>query len=169
VAETSATGLEAEVTFVATDDLTFDLALGYIDEKIEVNNAIPPLIGLSNTPETTVNLSANYFLETEVGGFVINAGYYYRGDYLLFETSDLLEQDAYGMFNVSVSWESNEGDWYASLHGKNLTDEEYLVGGYDFVGVGPNGELLPGLGGDTTLIGYYGDPRTVHLTVGYRF
>lgn len=169
VAETSATGLEAEVTYVATDNLTFDLALGYIDEKIEVNNAIPPLIGLSNTPETTVNLSANYFLETNVGGFVINAGYYYRGDYLLFETSDLLEQDAYGMFNVSVSWESNEGDWYASLHGKNLTDEEYLVGGYDFVGVGPNGELLPGLGGDTTLIGYYGDPRTVHLTVGYRF
>ena len=169
VAETSATGVEAEVTYVATDNLTFDLAVGYINEKIEVNNAIPPLIGLSNTPETTLNLSANYFLETDFGGFVINAGYYYRGDYLLFETSDLLEQDAYGMLNVSVSWESNEGDWYASLHGKNLTDEEYLVGGYDFVGVGPNGELLPGLGGDTTLIGYYGDPRTIHLTLGYRF
>ena len=31
------------------------------------------------------------------------------------------------------------------------------------------GNFGPGLGGDTTLIGYYGDPRTVHLTVGYRF
>jgi iron complex outermembrane receptor protein len=99
----------------------------------------------------------------------MNAGYYHRGDYLLFETSTLLQQEAYGLFNVSINWESVEGDWYASLHGKNLTDEEYLVGGYDFVGVADDGSLLPGLGGDFTLIGYYGDPRTVHLTVGYRF
>ena len=48
-------------------------------------------------------------------------------------------------------------------------DEEYIVGGYDFVTRNEDGSLGPGLGGDTTLICYYGDPRTVHLTVGYRF
>jgi iron complex outermembrane receptor protein len=169
VAATSAKGVEAEITFVATDDLTFNLSYGYLDEKIEKNNSIPPLIGLANTPKSTMNLSANYILDSSVGTFVFNAGYYHRDDYLLFETSTLLEQEAYGLVNVSVNWESTEGDWYASLHGKNLTDEEYLVGGYDFVGIGADGELLPGLGGDLTLIGYYGDPRTVHLTVGYRF
>ena len=169
VAATSAKGIEAEVTYVASDYLTFNLSYGYIDEKIEKNNTVPPLIGLANTPSQTVNLSANYLIESDVGDFTINAGYYHRGDYLLFETSTLLEQEAYGLFNVSINWESVEGDWYASLHGKNLTDEEYLVGGYDFVGVADDGSLLPGLGGDFTLIGYYGDPRTVHLTVGYRF
>jgi iron complex outermembrane receptor protein len=169
VAATSAKGLEAEVTYVASDYLTFNLAYGYIDEKIEKNNSVPPLIGLANTPSQTVNLSANYVIESDVGDFTMNAGYYHRGDYLLFETSTLLKQEAYGLFNVSINWQSVEGDWYASLHGKNLTDEEYLVGGYDFVGVADDGSLLPGLGGDLTLIGYYGDPRTIHLTIGYRF
>lgn len=169
VAETSANGIEAEITYAATDNLTFDFALGYIDSKIEENNAVPPLLGLSNTPDYTFNLATNYVLESDIGDFVFNAGYYYRDDYRLFETSDLLLQDGFGILNLSVSWQSVDGDWYASLHGKNLSDKEYLVGGYDFVGVAEDGSFLPGLGGDQTLIGYYGDPRTVQLTVGYRF
>lgn len=170
VAETSASGLEAELTYVVNDNLSLDLSYGYIDSKIEKNNSIPPLIGLSNTPKSTINLSANYVIYSDVGDFSLNAGYYHRGDYILFETNDLLQEEAYGLLNVSISWESMEGDWYASLHAKNLTDEEYLVGGYDFTGgTADDGSLLPGLGGDVTLIGYYGDPRTVHLTVGYRF
>lgn len=169
-AKTRGNGLEAEVTYVATDNLSFDVALGYLDFKILENNAVPPLIGLSNSPEYTFNVAANYLLETDIGMFIFNANYYHRDDYLLFETTELLAQDGYGLVNASVMWESNEGDWYASLHAKNLTDEEYLVGGYNFVGEADgNGGFAPGLGGDTTLIGYFGDPRTVHLTVGYRF
>ncbi|MCU7555317.1 TonB-dependent receptor [Alteromonas sp. ASW11-19] len=168
-AETAAKGAEVEMTWVATDNLQFDVAYGYIDFEIKENNAIPPLIGLASTPENTLNLAANYLMETDFGDLVFNANYYYRDDYLLFETSDLIAQDGYGMVNMSVSWESMDGDWYAGLHGKNLTDEEYLVGGYDFVTIGEDGSFGPGLGGDTTLIGYYGAPRTVHLTVGYRF
>ena len=169
-AETAGDGLEAEITYVANDNLTFNIALGYLDFDIKRNDSVPPLIGLSNTPEYTANFAANYFLETDIGNFIFNANYYHRDDYLLFETSELIAQESYGMVNVSVMWESLEGDWYASLHGKNLSDEEYLVGGYNFVGApDADGNLTPGLGGDTTLIGYYGDPRTVHLTVGYRF
>jgi iron complex outermembrane recepter protein len=169
VAATSATGIEAEINYVATDDLSFDLAIGTFNSKIEENNAIPPLIGISNTPEYTVNFAVNYVLSTTIGDIAFNANYYYRDDYRLFEDSDLLQEDGYGMFNMSVSWQHEDGHWYASLHGKNLTDKEYLVGGYNFVGVAADGSYIPGLGGDTTLIGYYGDPRTVSLTVGYRF
>ncbi|MEW9798306.1 TonB-dependent receptor [Alteromonas sp. CYL-A6] len=168
-AETAADGVEVEMTWVATENLKFDVAYGFIDFEIKKNNAVPPLIGLSNTPENTFNFGANYLLESDWGDFIFNANYYYRDDYLLFETSDLLEQDSYGMVNLSVRWESHDGHWYAGLHGKNLTDEEYLVGGYDFVTRTEDGGYGPGLGGDTTLIGYYGDPRTIHLTVGYRF
>jgi iron complex outermembrane receptor protein len=67
------------------------------------------------------------------------------------------------------NWQSDGGQWYGGLHLKNLTDEEYLVGGYNFAVDNGDGTFGPGLGGDTTLIGYYGDPRTVSLTVGYRF
>lgn len=168
-AETSAKGLEVEMKYLLTENLTLDLAYGYINFKIDENNAVPPLIGAANTPENTLNLALNYLLETDIGTFVFNTNYYYRDDYLLFETSDLLVQDAYGMLNFSVMWESLDGHWYAAFHGKNLTDEEYLVGGYDFVTRNPDGSFGPGLGGDTTLTGYFGDPRTFHLTVGYRF
>ncbi len=168
-AETAAKGAELELTWVATDNLQFDVAYGYIDFEIKENNAIPPLIGLASTPENTFNLNANYLLETSFGDITFNANYYYRDDYLIFETSDLIQQDAYGMVNLSARWESVSGNWYGGLHVKNLTDEEYLVGGYDFVTRDEDGNYGPGLGGDTTLIGYYGDPRTVHLTVGYRF
>lgn len=169
VAASSANGLEAEITYAATENLTLNLALGYLDGDIKENNAIPPLLGLSNTPDLTYNLSGSYLLETDFGPVVFSGGYYYRSDYRLFETSDLLLQDDVGLLNVSVTWESDDGHWYGGIHGKNLTGEEYLVGGYDFVGVDDQGNYLPGLGGDLTLVGYYGDPRTISLTLGYRF
>lgn len=169
VAASSAKGIEAEVTYVVNDNLTFDLAVGTFDAKIEENNAIPPLLGISNTPEYTFNFAANYVIESSLGDFVVNANYYYRDDYRLFEDSDLLQEDGYGMLNMSVSWQHQDGHWYAGLHAKNLTDKEYLVGGYNFVADNGDGTYTPGLGGDNTLIGYYGDPRTVSLTLGYRF
>ena len=163
-------GIEAEVTYAATDNLTIDFSLGWLDYDIEKNaDGTQAIMHLSNTPDYTMNLSANYVIDTEVGYFVVNGGYYYRDDYYLFEDSDLLSQDGYGTLNLGVTWESPEGNWYAGIYGKNLTDEEYQVGGYNFVADNGDGTYTPGLGGDQTLIAYYGDPRTVHLTVGYRF
>lgn len=169
-AKSDVKGIEAEITYAANENLSFDLALGWLDSKVEQDPSIAtPLIGLSNTPDKTIALSTNYFLETDMGMFAFTGGYYYRDDYLLFEDNPILTQDSYGMLNLSVTWESNSGNWYAGIHAKNLTDEEYKVGGYSFLGA-PNGDgtFQPGLGGDTTLIAYYGDPRTIHLTVGYR-
>ncbi|XOV80275.1 MAG: TonB-dependent receptor [Aestuariibacter sp.] len=170
-AKSDVKGLEAEVTWAATDNLTFDMALGMLDAELEQDPAIlVPLIGLSNTPDRTLALSATYVMDTSHGMYTFNGGYYFRDDYLLFEDNPILTQDSYSMLNFSVNWESVEGNWYAGFHAKNLTDEEYKVGGYSFLGA-PNGDgtYAPGLGGDTTLISYYGDPRTFHLTVGYRF
>lgn len=163
-------GVEAEITWAATDNLRVDFSLGLLDAEIEDDPTVAaPLVGLSNTPDYTMNLAANYSMDTEMGYFVLTGGYYYRDDYLLFEDSDSLQQDGYGTLNASVTWESIEGNWYGGLHLKNLTDEEAMVGGYNFSAKNEDGTYSPGLGGDTTLIGYYNDPRTVHLTVGYRF
>ncbi|MEJ6475662.1 TonB-dependent receptor [Pseudoalteromonas piscicida] len=173
-ASSSIKGIEAELSYVATDNLTLDLALGWLDSSIEQDpNIGTPLVGISNTPDYTLNLAASYVMQSSVGDFVFNANYYYRDDYLLFEEDDDLQQDGYGMVNLSVAWESPEGNWFASLHAKNLTDEEYLTGGYDFVNyneaTGSYESNIPNLTGDTILAGYYGDPTTYHLTVGYRF
>jgi iron complex outermembrane receptor protein len=173
----TANGIEAEITYAATDDLTIDFSFGWLDSEIEKEDNCTvtetedcqAILGLSNTPEYTMNISANYVMDTEYGYFVINGGYYYRDDYRLFEDSDLLNQEGYGTVNLGVTWESTEGNWYGGLYGKNLTDEEYQVGGYNFVADNGDGTYTPGLGGDNTLIAYYGDPKTIHLTVGYRF
>lgn len=163
-------GIEAEITWAATRDLTFDLALGWLDSKIEEDESVAtPLVGLSNTPDYTLNLAANYRFDTDLGYFTLTGGYYYRDDYILFEDSELLSQDGYGMLNVGLTWESLNGHWYGGVYGKNLTDEEYMIGGYNFVGGNEKDGYTPGLGGDQTLISYYGDPQTVHLTIGYRF
>ncbi len=166
----TAKGIEAEITYAATDNLTLDFALGWMDSKIENDDTVvTPLVGLSNTPDYTMNLAANYLIETNFGYFTLTGSYYYRDDYILFEDSDMLSQDGYGMLNLGVSWESEDGHWFGGLYGKNLTDEEYMVGGYNFVGIDGDGNYTPGLGGDQTLIAYYGDPRTFHLNIGYRF
>ncbi|MFY8350668.1 TonB-dependent receptor [Pseudoalteromonas sp. SSM20] len=177
-------GIEAEFTYVATDNLNFNASLGYIDaEFTEVIDTDPETgeefdksdqFDIANTPDLTFNLGFDYSIESTFGDFVVNGNYYHRGDYVLFEEASLLSQDAYGLVNLGVTWYSNDGHWSASLTGKNLTDEEYLVGGYQFVTPDPTdptdtSKYTPGLGGDNTLIGYYGDPRTVTLTVNYRF
>lgn len=163
-------GIEAEITWATSENLRIDFSIGYLDSEIEDDPTVAtPLVGLSNTPDYTMNLAANYTMDTDMGYFVFSGGYYYRDDYLLFEDSDSLFQEGYGTVNASVTWESVEGNWYGGLHLKNLTDEEAMVGGYNFAAKNDDGTYSPGLGGDTTLIGYFNDPRTIHLTVGYRF
>jgi len=104
-----------------------------------------------------------------MGDFVFNGNYYYRSQYDLNVTDNLLSQDGYGLLNFGVNWYSVEGNWTAGLHWKNITDKHALVGNYAFVTPQADGSYLPGLGGDNTLIGYYGDPETIALTVGYTF
>lgn len=178
IGESEATGAEIEVKFIATDSLSFDFSLGLIDS--EFNNVlafngtgfddISDRYTITYTPETTANIGFNYDFETGLGSFLLNGNYYYRSEYDLAVVDNLLQQDGYGLFNLSLNWFSQDGLWNAGIHAKNITDEEYLTGNYAFVTIDPNtGDFIPGLGGDNTLIGYYGDPRTISLTIGYKF
>ncbi|MEX1221096.1 MAG: TonB-dependent receptor [Idiomarina sp.] len=184
IGKSSSTGVEVELQYVASNNLTLDAAFGYIDSQFDEVLDTDPATGetfnkadlftVSNTPEVTANLGATYEVNLNSGTLVFNGNYYYRSEYDLFEESSLLTQDGYGIANAGVVWYSNSGKWTVGLHGKNLTDEEYLVGGYQFVTPDPSNPrdvslYQPGLGGDTTLTGYYGDPRTISLTVGYKF
>jgi iron complex outermembrane receptor protein len=179
IGQSTGSGLELEIQYAATENLNLFGTLGLIDSSFkEVKSFdgdgneidISDTFTITNTPDTTANVGFTYDIETSMGGFVVNGNYYYRSDYDLTPTGNLLTQEGYGLLNFGVNWYSNEGDWTASLHWKNITDEEYLVGNYAFIGEqNTDGSYQPGLGGDTTLIGYYGDPSTIALTVGYTF
>ena len=179
IGKSTASGLELEIEYAATESLNLFASVGLIDSSFDevrsFDDAGNPIdisdsFTITNTPETTANLGFSYDIETSAGAFVVNGNYYYRSDYDLNVTDNLLTQDGYGLLNFGINWYSNDGDWTAALHWKNITDEEYLVGNYAFLGEqNTDGSYEPGLGGDTTLIGYYGDPETISLTIGYSF
>ena len=176
VGRSEATGAELEVTYAASRELQLYANLGFIDASFkEVFHAtegdISDRFSITNTPKTTANAGFSYEVGTHFGDIVINGNYSYRSKYDLVEINNLLTQDGYGLVNLGINWFSSDGHWSIGLHGKNLTDEEYLVGNYAFIAPDPNnpGQYLPGTGGDNTLIGYYGAPRTFSLNVGYRF
>ena len=178
IGKSEATGAELEIKYAATNDLDLNFSLGHIDSEFAEARSfngtgfddISDRFSIINTPGTTANLAFNYSFDSNMGDLTLSGNYYYRSGYELSVLDNLLSQDGYGLVNMSLNWFSNDGQWQVGLHGKNLTDEEYLVGNYTFVTIDPaTGDYVPGLGGDNTLIGYYGDPRTISLTVGYQF
>jgi iron complex outermembrane receptor protein len=75
----------------------------------------------------------------------------YRGAIQMFEfASPQLDQGAYTLVDATAVWTLPDDRFRISLQGRNLTDERYRVGGYNFPGA---------LTGDS-IIGFYGPPRT---------
>ncbi|QYJ78308.1 TonB-dependent receptor [Shewanella acanthi] len=178
IGTSNATGLELEVEYAATKSLNLFATLGLIDSSFDkvfsYDNSgnridITDHYTITYTPDTTANVGFSYTMDTDIGSFVANGNYYYRGEYDLAVENNLLSQDGYGLLNFGVNWYSNDGHWNAGVHWKNITDEEYMVGNYAFVTPDGNGGYTPSTGGDTTLVSYYGDPETISLTVGYSF
>lgn len=181
VGESEATGAEFEFTWLASDRLSVFGNVGLINAKFSnvfsfdanLNQIdITDNFVITNTPKRTMNVGFSYDMPVSTGDLVAVGNYSYRSKYSLTELGNVLEQPGYGILNLGIHWTSADGNWTAGLHGKNLTEEEFLVGNYAFLGAAnaslPNG-YAPGLGGDTTLIGYYGAPRTVSLSLGYKF
>jgi iron complex outermembrane receptor protein len=181
VGASSIRGWEFEGTLRVSDSLVFNTALSYIDASFDEFLAYIPTGPLNqtctsqpgcvvdvssarafqNTPEWQGTLGASYsHLFGDGSSLVITPSASYRGDYQLFETpSPLLDQEAYWLVDLSLVWTSASDRWTVGVYGKNLTDEEYRVGGYSFPGA-----LL----GDS-IIGFYGPPQTVTATVGVKF
>ncbi len=167
--ESTVKGFEIETVIAVTDSFNINAMLGHIDAEFDSVVYTEPATGettdvtdawsFANTPEWTASVGLNKSFDTEYGQIVWSANYAYRSETQLFEAPSQLDQDSYGLLNTSVVWYANGGQWHVGLHGKNLTNETYRIGGYNF---GP-------IFGDDAVIGFYGDPRTVSLSVGYKF
>ncbi len=168
-------GAELEGRIFLTDNLSANFAIGYIDGEFEeyhstaVNPAPPPatipidlsgLAAFQNTPDVTAAFSMTYTAALAGGVLAITPSASHRGDSQMFEfATPMLDQDAYTLYNASITWTSGNDRWRLGLHGQNLGDEEYRVGGYNF----------PGALFGNSIIGFYGPPRTVTASVEVRF
>lgn len=182
--ESEYVGFEFEGSWYVTDEFTLSTTIGYIDAQIEeilsagVN--IADLFVTQNTPELSARLAANYTtqLSGNRGQIAVNASAFYRDDYHLFNVANTgfgpgvnptfpaggppLDPDAYTLFDASVVWTSSDENWSVALHGRNLSDERYRVAAYNFV-------TPSQLGVDSAYSAFYGEPRTVTLSIGYRY
>ena len=141
---------------------------------------------IQNTPKWTASGSLRYETPLAEGKLNLLTTVSYRSKSQQFEiASPGLDQKGYSLWDASAVYELPGGHWTVGLHGKNLANKRYIVAGYNFMNVNPyTGELItngatpgvtggvPGLesalGREGVLTAYYGNPRQILFTVGYK-
>jgi iron complex outermembrane receptor protein len=167
-------GVELEGAIAFTERLTATYGIGYVDAEFDefhsvtVVSGVPVPIDLSdtavfqNTPEWNGNLTLSYRHElangSDLTGTVSGS---YRSEYSMFEFENpLLDQtESYTLLDANLVWALADGRTRFALHGRNLTDEEYKIGGYYF----------PGAAFGNIVNSFYGPPRTWFVSASYSF
>lgn len=163
-------GAEVEGRLRILDNLDANFSVGYLESEFEeflrynltlgVYEDISNQVVLQNAPKWTGYLGVTYRADVAGGQLAVTPSVSYRDDYSQFEfPNPVLDQQAYSLVDLSIVWTDSSDRWLVGLYGKNLTDEEYRIGAYNFAGATF----------DNSLIGYYGPPQTVTATVQYRF
>ena len=154
-------GLEFEYAWNPQGFFGLQGFLAYLDAEPDTlidgnGNGLPDTQVISNAPEWTGTIRANFDWPLFGGLLTASAGYSYRDDAVLTNEEYPITQDAYGLLDAWVAWLSGNAKWRFGISGKNLTDEEYLLTGY----------TIPTLG---ILQGSYGQPRQFIATLEFRF
>ena len=166
----------AEGVFNPDDLFNASWSVGYLDAEYDefidaTGTNVADQREIQNTPEWTASFRLAYdtpfTIANNDGNLLVNTSLSFRGESSQFEApSAYLDQESFTLLDASLRWEAESGKWGVSLTGKNLTDERYIVAGYNFVN---EATLAPTLGLEGTLTGFYGDPRTVTLGVDFEF
>jgi iron complex outermembrane receptor protein len=185
-------GLEFEGNAVLVEDfgtqggrLGFSWTMGYINaDYLEFIDArgidVADRREIQNTPELTASGTLNYSAPIAGGNLNASTTLAYRSSSQQFELrTPGLDQPAFALLDANLVWRSDDDRFTVGLHGRNLTDKRYIVSGYNFLRQNPdtgnfilaNGQpgISPTLGQQGVLTAYYGNPRTVFLSVGVNF
>ncbi|MGH8265516.1 MAG: TonB-dependent receptor [Steroidobacteraceae bacterium] len=161
--------LEANISF--NESVSARAQLGYIDAGFDEFVTYNPATGtrdnladqrdFQNTPKFVGSVSLTWHHDLAGrGDLAFTPAVAYRSSFQMFEAATpLLDQDAYTLVDASIVWTLPSRHFTLGLHGKNLTDEEYRVGGYSF----------PGATFGNSINAFYGPPRTYTLSANYRF
>jgi iron complex outermembrane receptor protein len=188
-------GVELESNFRAAenmaragDRLTVSGSLGYLDAKYlqfitQIAGVGPVDVAkdrkIQNTPKWTLSGSLDYDTPMAGGRLNLNTTLSYRSSSQQFELrSPGLDQPGFALWDANLVWRSAGNRYELGLHGKNLTNKKYIIGGYNFLAQNPftgayilnsAGLPIPTLGKTGILTGYYGNPRQVFLSAAVNF
>ena len=160
-------GLEAEITYQATDRLRLTSGFGFLDTEYDDGQVLSGIDISGNeqpfAPDITFNLSADYLLaEVADGEVTVSGDIQYKGEqwYDPFNSKQAAGPikdgiDSFWLSNIRVSYESD--DLLAALYVKNITDKYYEVYGINTEGFASNNYLIRG------------EPRTYGVEVTFKF
>ncbi len=163
-------GAEAEARIVPSRNFSATMTLGYTNADYKefltfIGGGTTPVDVadqrvFQNTPEFTANASATWSADLMGGRLSVTPAVSLRSDVSMFEIpTPALDQDGYFLVDASANWVAPDERLTVGVNLRNLTDERYRVGGYNF----------PGALFGNSIIGYYGPPRTATFNIGYRF
>ena len=180
-AESEVQGIEADVLYRATEEITINGAFAYMDAtyksypgagcnlaQVIVNGGpkgcTQDLTGkqLQFAPEYTANVGITYATELS-SGLSLTAGLDYNWTDDVIVAADMDEnliQESYGKLNARISFASGD-KWQLSLVGKNLTSEDTFMWGNDMP--------LGSLGFNGAYFKMIDPPRTVELVARMNF
>ncbi|HEY7809726.1 MAG TPA: TonB-dependent receptor [Allosphingosinicella sp.] len=142
---------------------------------------------IQNTPKWTLSGTLDYSTKLAGGDFTALTTLSYRSKTFQFETpSPFLDQKGYALLDASLVWNSPDDRYTIGLHGKNLLDKQYITSGYQFLTVNPvtgapvksvapasavfgQPGIAPSLGVEGVATAFYGNPRQVFLSLGFKF
>jgi iron complex outermembrane receptor protein len=175
VGQSHMSGAELEGVASLLPNLTANFSLGYIKAEFDEYKALdltstPPVVRdfadvrvFQNTPEWTGSVSFTYTADLgDHGKVTFTPSAAYRDSFHMFEIPSRLDQGSYWLLDASLVWTSADDHYRVGLHGKNLGDETYRIGGYNFP---QSAGVLFG----NSVTAFYGPPRTVLLSLEARF
>ena len=136
---------------------------------------------IQNTPKWTASATLNFSHPFGNGEELsANATLSYRSRTQQFELAvPGLDQPSYTLLDANMNYTGFDRHWTFGVHARNLTNKRYVVGGYNFLRQNPfTGQFIlrngtPGinstLGKEGILTAYYGSPRQLFFSVGYKF
>ena len=130
LADGEITGLEVEVEWYPTEDLVIDLSASTLDfeyTEVDARTGISPDATLTYSPETSVSLGVQYYMEFDSGTFTPRVDINYTDEYFTdpFNTA-AMTVEAVTIVNTRLTYASTESDWQVSLQVNNLFDKEYF-------------------------------------------
>jgi iron complex outermembrane recepter protein len=136
----SSDGGELELTWAPTDSLVFDASVGYLDatlDSLDVNPvAAPPLTLLPGNklpyaPEWQAHGGIQY--TAHAGSIVIiprlDVSYQDTTFFDAANTREIAQLESVTVYNVSLRFESEKGNWGVTLGCNNASDETYPIAG----------------------------------------
>jgi len=129
-------GFELEIFKLFPSDVLFEASYSYLDAKYTSIDPGATEISLNSkfamTPETQASISLSRIFTLSGGSEIIpRVEWHYTDDrYNDASNTAQLMQPSYDLVNALLTWNSATGAYGLTLGIENLTDEDYLLGGY---------------------------------------